>query len=840
MAASAARVKVSMLGTFAVEYEGRPVAPSAWKRKRPVHLLTALALAPGYVLHREELIDRLWPDKDLDAGANNLYRTLHDLRRIAGDDIVRVERGAVRLDDGAWVDVTAFEEAASAGAPARWLEAIELYQGDLLPDDPYSELVQPRRQGLRQRFVDTALRLARLDGELALDRRIEVLRRLLEVEPALEEGHRLLIAALGEAGRPQDATRQLAACVEALREHLDAAPGPETLALYERVKRGELAPARTVALRDDNWAHVARRLLGTEQPRPVRGRSAELAQAVEFAGSAGGALLIVGEAGAGKTRLAVECARACAERGAVILAGLGYDFEGTAPYTPFVDAWNDVLRVFPSGTNPFTSFAPTPGGSAQEDRLRLFQSVERSIAELAGGDSACIVIEDIHQADESSLHLFHHLARASRHLPLKLIGTLRAEEVRVGNPLHVLMASLGRERMTARINLDRLDLDGTRELLRDVCGEEPDPAVVRDVYRLAGGNPFYTEELAAGGADLAPSADLTQTIRARVAALGADAERLLVTASVQGARFDFEIARAAVGMDPEPALDALEAAVAARVVEEHEHLYRFRHALMREALYGSISTARRVYLHRATAEALEQREPALRAREPEVLAFHHHAAGNLRQALPHTLEAIAHAQSRLGFGEAVTHSLRALELMDSIGIASSPERFAVMRDLGAMRVALGDLDNAVADLDAAAALGGAWRPSPAQRCNALRLAGLALIESGDLTDAERHLDDALAALGDDQDPGELGNIYYLYAQLRWHQSRHDEAFALAEKCLNVAERAGDAEAIAKGYEMLALACHSLGEWKQGRAYEAQRRSVTDGTLDVASAFDVHL
>jgi tetratricopeptide (TPR) repeat protein len=127
-----------------------------------------------------------------------------------------------------------------------------------------------------------------------------------------------------------------------------------------------------------------------------------------------------------------------------------------------------------------------------------------------------------------------------------------------------------------------------------------------------------------------------------------------------------------------------------------------------------------------------------------------------------------------------------------------------------------------------------------QRCSALRLAGLASIEAGNLEVAEVHLDGALAALGDEDAPSERCNLYYLYSQLRWHQERFSEAFELAERCLAVAEQTGNVEAIAKGYEMLALACHSLGEWKKGRDFEEQRKEVADGTLDVASAFDVHL
>jgi DNA-binding SARP family transcriptional activator/tetratricopeptide (TPR) repeat protein len=825
-------VKLFLLGRFAVEYAGVAVPQTAWTRRRPVDLLTALALAPGYVLHREEIIDRFWPDKDLDAGANNLYRTMHDVRRLTGDDIVTVERGAVRLNESTWVDVAEFENAVAAGEHARWLAGIELYRGDLLPDDPYSSAIGPRREWLRQRFVDAALRISRSGADVSPDQRIQVLRRLLEIDATLEEGHRLLMAALAEVGRPKDAKRQYAACVEVLRDKLDAGPSTETQQLSQRIDRGELQPSRDAPARDDNWQHVARRLLGTVTPPAIRGRVDALAGARQFGETDRGALVIVGEAGAGKTRLAVECARMCAERGALILAGLGYDFEGAAPYTPFVDAWTDA-----DVHNPFLAFEPTPNGSAQEDRLRLFQSVERSLGELAAGGGVCVLIEDLHEADESSLHLFHHLVRASRHLPLKLIGTLRSEKIHPGNPLHVLLASLGRERQTARISLERLDVEATRAVVTDVWGAGATDADAEAVHRLAGGNPFYTEVVATAMRDpegsSAVSSDLMETVRDRVRKLGSEPERLLVAASVQSVRFDFDIAQNTAGMDAAVALDALDRALAAGVIEELDGRYRFRHALLRDALASSLSHARRVYLHRMTAAALEA---SAAPREPEVLAYHHHQAGNLDHALQYSLSAIDHAERRLGFGEAVTHSERALELMDALGIDAGAQRFRVLWGSGAMRVALGDLDAAIADLQAAAALG----MSGVQRCGALRLAALALIESGSLARAERHLDDAMAALGGEDDPTERCNLYYLYAQLRWHQNRHEEAFSLAEQCLAVAEAAGDVPAIAKGYEMLALACHSLGEWKKGRGYEERRTEVADGTLDVASAFDVHL
>jgi len=842
-----------MLGGFAVEYRGTRVPQTAWKRKRPVELLTTLSLAQGHLLHREELIDKIWPDKDLDAGANNLYRTLHDLRKLTGDDVVSLDRGVVRLAEGTWTDVAAFETASASGERDTLGTAIELYRGELLPDDPYSDAIIARREGLRQRFVDAALRLVDSYAD-APEQQVDVLRRVLEADATLERAQRLLMMALAASNRPKDALRQFAACVKALRGQLDTEPSAETVALYQRIKDGTFAPAAAdtnnsagTVTRAAGWDQVAGRLLGSTTPPAIRGRDDVLKRFEQFTAGDDRVMLLVGEAGVGKTRLAVELARMCHSGGASVMAGLGYDFEGIAPYTPFVDAWSEHLRVLDRNTseNPFLAFAPVPGASAQEDRLRLFQAVERSVLDVAGNGSLCVIIEDLHQADESSLQLFHHLARAAKHLPLRLIGTLREEEIAIGRPLHTLLAGLGRERLAVRTPLARLDRDATRTLIVDLYGETPSAELVESVFRLAGGNPFYTEELVRtlsedGEPEL--SEDLLESVRSRVSRLGQDAERLFAAASVQDIRFDFDVARAAAEMNSSEALDALDLGLAGRVVEEHDGRYRFRHALMRQALYDSLSRARRVHLHRATASTLE-REAGESNAFAEMLAFHYQAAGQNDRALPHLLEAVKKAQSRLGFGEAVVFCQRALELMDDLGMPAGPERLQALQSVGGMRVALGDLDQAVSDLDAAAALHNRdtdWRPTPTQRANSLRLAALALIEAGNMDSAEKHILAALELVEQAEPSIELSSVLYLFSQLRWHQDRHAEAFEMAERCLREAEAHDDPQAIAKGYEMLALACHSLGEWQKGTEFEERRQELADGTLDVASAFDVHL
>ena len=833
--------RLFLLGRFAFERRGALVSATAWRRRRPVEILVALALAPGRVLHREELIDRLWPDKDLEAGANNLYRALHDLRRAAGDDVVVMERGTARLADSVWVDIDAFDREVARGDPESLARAVALYHGDLLPDEPYRDDVAARREGLRQRFIDAALRLA--DARASdVEQRIDVLRRLVTIDPVGERGHRALMAALNDAQRPADALRQFSECVKALQRLLSVGPSAETLALRDAIVADAPANAGPVraaaATRAPSTPSPVDRLVGRHDRRALRGRNDELTAIDAFLARGAGAVLLVGEAGIGKTRLLAECVERATARDTTVLVGIANDFDAHVPYAPCVDAWAEHLRATgaPPEENPFLAFVPRPGASPQEDRLRLFQSIERSLAALG---PTCLLLEDLHRADESSLHLFHHLARTSRHLPLMLVGTLRVEEIHVGTPLHALLGSLRRERLDERIELRRLDDRAVRDLVADLAGDgEPDAAVLSRVTSLCAGNPFYVEEvvrsLSDGSDGSLLSRDVREAVRVRVQRLGPEVERFLAAASVVGQRFAFDVARRAFGGEAEAALAALERSVEAHILVEDETGYRFRHALAREALYATLTQARRVHLHRAVAQSLEE----LGSESAEALAHHHQACGQLEPALAHTLRAAARARARLGFGEAVTFAEQALGLMDALGLDDGPERFAVLRDLGGMRVALADLEAAVRDLDTAASM--RFGPAPAELAQVHRVCALALIEAGDLDGAERRLARALEAVGAVTDSPELSRVLYLTAQLRWHQERFGESYELAKQSLDEALRRGDVGATAKGYEMMALACHSLGEWQEGLGHERERQRIAGGALDVDNAFDVHL
>ncbi|HEU4383768.1 MAG TPA: BTAD domain-containing putative transcriptional regulator [Anaeromyxobacteraceae bacterium] len=825
-----AALKIHLLGRFEVVRGDTPVPPSAWRRRRPADVLKLLALAPGHRLPRDHVIDTLWPDKDPQSGANNLHRALYDLRQVLGGRWVEVEHGQVSLRREAWVDVDAFEAAVASGRLEALPAAIGLYKGDLSPEDPDAPWLAPRRAALRQAFAGAALPLAsglvdRGDGPAA----VSLLRRLLEVRPEGEEAHRLLMRLLAQTGRRADSLRQYDACELALRAAGLGPPGPETRALREAVQRGEVGPgpSRTPA---DGQRRAARRLLGVADPPPLRGRTPALLLAESLVERGSGALVLLGEPGVGTTRLAVEGARVAQEHGATVLAGVAGEW-GPAPYSVMASALRDWQEA--SGAGGPDPFASLPRGPLEGQKLRLTASVERALQAAGGGGPLYLVVEDVHLADESSLNLLHHLARSARALKLMMVCTCREDEVRAGSPVQTFLAHLDCERLATGVRLGRLGLEATREQLADLLRSPPTDALVRQVYRATDGNPLYTAEVAraleATGHLSLPESPAA-AIRARVAWLGPRAEALLAAAAAAGQRFEFEVVRPVSGLTAHEVLNALEACLEARLLEEHGGGYHFHHALVREAVYEALPPRRRLELHRAIADAVEARAVAAGEAEEasEALAFHRRAGEQWGAAFRHLAASGHRAAARGGLAEASAFYQQALELAD-LAQAGGAERLDLLETLGRLQLTLAETEAATGAFRAAAELEGpdGWRPDPEQRARARRQEALGLVAAGRAVEAEPILESALA-VADGGSSGEAAEILWARSALAWHRGDPSSAAALADLGTREAARIGDPEMGARCREAAALARGTREADGAGRTDEA------------AEPFDLHL
>jgi DNA-binding SARP family transcriptional activator len=229
---------VRLLGSFEVELNGRPVPAGAWRHRRGADLIKLLALTPGHRLHREQVMDALWPDLSADAAGGNLRKATHHLRRALGThDPVVIDGGFVALcpDWRVSTDVEAFDEAArdalDAG-PEACAAAAARYGGELLPDDRYAEWAFEPRERVRRRH----LQLLKLAGQWEA---------VLEVDPSDEEAHRALMREAIDAGNRQAALRQFARLRDALRTDLGVGPDPSSVELYERALAMEGSPTNT-------------------------------------------------------------------------------------------------------------------------------------------------------------------------------------------------------------------------------------------------------------------------------------------------------------------------------------------------------------------------------------------------------------------------------------------------------------------------------------------------------------------------------------------------------------------------------------------------------------------
>jgi DNA-binding SARP family transcriptional activator len=879
-----------LLGSFEVMRGDRALRAEDWPRKKAAALLKRLALERR--LLKDQAIEFLWPEGSLASTANSLYNTIHVVRQTldktlgqgAAEAIFRFEDGVLSLAPSVWVDVQEFEQLCSTSLSAsleqrkaNLEQALALYQGDLLPDDLYEEWTLLPRQELYRGQREARLALAD-DRRDARDYAgaIALLTPLLAHDPADEAVHRALMRLYTLAGQRHEALRQYQTCVDVLAAEIDVPPAPETSALYAQILSGELAPPPAPA--QAFWSPPSPVLLEMERSAPLVGRTDELDQLrawlqVERQGQ-GRTFLIAGDSGVGKTRLAYEALRAAAQAGMIALLGAAYEQEGQLAYQPFVEAFDRYLAEHrrPPHENPISGFQPRGSGDPQQEQWALFNATAAFLSGLAATLPVALLVDDLHAADEASLHLFHYLARQTRAAPVVLLATYRSD---IGDatatPLGALLHALYRERLSETLALAPLEEGAAFSVITHILGGEAAPALGKAIFEITVGNPFFVEEVTRAllkshqvedhqgqwrlrpGAELSIPADLAGLLRERARRLGPAVEDALTAAAVIGREFRFDVLRGVIETQSlTPLLDALDAALLGHLLEETAAGYRFRHPLIRRALYATLSRTRRAHLHGQAAAAIE----ALYARPPvgtqglaplldpyiEDLAHHYDLSDRRDRALEYLLRAGEKAAGVYAFEVAAGYFERALDLLDTLGLADPARRWMILEALGWWRIILADTPQGVARFEQALAFspGEGWQPGRADRARLHRGAAMALITVGDTAAAEAHLKAALAEVNEREDAADFARVLYHVAQLHWHRNEFQEAFEVAQRSLAIAERVNDPAGIARAFEMLALACHSLGEWQAGMGYEQQRIELSGPGLDVNEAFDVHL
>ena len=359
---------------------------------------------------------------------------------------------------------------------------------------------------------------------------------------------------------------------------------------------------------------------------PLVGRADELArltEAVERARDGHGSLLLLaGEAGVGKSRLAREAA----SDAEVVLYGAASNGVAVA-YGPIVAALRSQLRADPDALADYGALLPhlalllpELGEAAEEsERATIFEAVRCAFAHLSAEQPAVIVIDDLQWSDDTTLELLAALAAPLREMPVVVIGTYRSDGLPREHRLRWLRNELRRSGHLEELALEPLDRDGVEALLRELLPEEPSPALVRTIQDRTLGSPFFVEELvtalAARGSlrsgdrglelverDEVPIPDsVREAVLVGIGEASIEARESAEAAAVLGQQFDLGLA---AGLMP---ADGLAELIEAGLLEEREPGQgAFRHALAQEALYAEVPWARRRDLHRRLAVALEE------------------------------------------------------------------------------------------------------------------------------------------------------------------------------------------------------------------------------------------
>jgi len=710
------QVQVTLLGGFVVTVGGVPIADASWKRRHAAAVVKVLALAPGQRLHREQVMDLLWPQDTIAEAVPKLHKAAHFARRaigvpdavvLRGDQVVLCPGGSVT------VDAVQFEELArralATGDAAAAREALALYGGELLPGDRYEEWAEPRREQLQRSHLD----LLRLDGRWEA---------VAELDPGDERAHLALMRQYAATGDRHGALRQFERLDRALRQELGVAPGREASALRDRL----LADPGVFSRRDD----------------PLIGRDLELSVAdgalLDAAAGRSRTLVVVGEAGSGKSSLLAAVTAGAAELGMAAGHGTAARVEGAWPYAPVIEALCGVCRQDRALLRRLAgrhreeierARNGTAGSwSGQSAHQPLFLAAAELVSLAAAGHGLLLTIDDIHDADDGSLRLLHYLARSARGQRVCIV--LAHRPVPAASPLEATRRSLIERYGAAELRLGPLTDHDAAALIRRYVADSP-AELVKLVTTLGRGVPFLVTELArravlitGAGPGSAAGQDWGQALQASVfAPLRPATREVLQRVAVVGASFDTDEFVALSGVAEEEAFGHLDDALGARIIEPASAGYRFRHGLIRDALTGDVPAHWRRQVHRNTARRLVKLGAS-----PARIGHHFLAAGAGPDAVPHLLSA-AETESAVG---AYRDALALVDAIRPHAVGQCRTRALSLR--ADLLTAIGDPMAGPAYRDA---LGGAG-PADARRLRA-RLANSAVM-AGDLATAAAALD----------------------------------------------------------------------------------------------------
>jgi predicted ATPase len=550
--------------------------------------------------------------------------------------------------------------------------------------------------------------------------------------------------------------------------------------------------------------------------------------------SSGCLVVLEGEPGIGKTRLAEEFIAHIHGRDATVLVGRCYEGESDLAYGVTVSVIRTALED--PGASERLQHVPTTHWLAEAARLlpelsqhrpdlpsplqdengagaRLIEGLRQLIVALLHGQAPGVLfLDDLQWADDASLELLQHVLRHFQDCPVLVLATWRDEAGPASGRLRRLLADARRSGRATMLALERLQPGQIAELISThIHSTDAASDLAVRLFEQTEGLPLFLvmciEALADDSAALETMpAGMRDLLRARVEGLSEMARQLLGAASAVGHSFDFETLHVASGRSEDETTTALDELVSRRMVHEVDAggsgvRFDFAHEQLRKAVYEGMSLVRRRLLHRRVAEALhsasETRSPA--APEPGEIALHYRLGGQNDLAAEYYVRAGERAQQLHANAEALAH----FEAARALGYSDTIRLHEAIGDLHTLR---GAYSLAAASYELAAA-----RASPDRRVVLERKLGSLCVRQGAWERAESHFRAALSQSGDQLDVAECARLLAAWSLAAYRQNQLERAWRLASEALQTAELAGEPRAIAECHNIVGMLARHRGD-----------------------------
>ena len=826
---------VQLLGDFSVDFGGAPAIPVNSARLQS--LLAYLILRRDSPQPRRKISFLFWPDSEETQARTNLRKLLYDLKHTLPDieQFIDLEGPTLdwRADESVFdLDVEKFEQALKqAQSVADLREAVALYQGELLPNC-YDDWILLERQRLHQLYMDALDQLiAQLENQRDYRAAINYAQRMMQHAPLEEETYRRLMRLYALKGDRAGVLRTYHACATTLQRELEVEPSEITRKEYERLLNLDSPLSQLPVVNSD-----------------LIGRNAEWAQMqaawrTAFSGQPHW-LLLSGEDGVGKTRLAEELLHWASRQGIATASSQCYPADRGLAYAPVTNLlrsrplaqlnklWlTEIARLLPEILVDHPNLSPPGPLKEPWQRHRFFEALAR---DMLAKQPLVLLLDDLQWCDSDSIEWLHYLSHFDPQSRLLIVSTLNPSDLVPDSSPEVLLSTLRRSSSLTEINLKPLNEDETALLVSNVSGKEVSKAESARLFKETKGNPLFALEMIRSGLPEKEQANngqnpktIQNAFEARLSQLSAPARELTGLAATVGRAFTFDVLAHASDVSEDELMRGLDELWQRKIVREQAaNAYDFSHSKLGEAAYAGLDTVKQQLLHRRVAEALEATAESDLDLVSGEIASHFEQAGLLDRAIPYYIRAGDSSREVYANQAAIEYYQRVLSLLPE------GDKVDVMLKLGQVWLLVGNWTEAEALFWQALRLSqGEYDLHVQARCEAalgetLHLKG-SYVEALSWLERARDTFDQL----DDQKGlcgvlGSIGKVYF------W-QLDNTSALRSFEQQLQIASQISDQGSIGSSSGSMGLVYWQMGENDRALNYFKQQLQVAKETSDLS-------